>query len=181
MNAQTHSTIRRPDPGITLNHNQTLIRPVRRTAAGLALALALLGGTAAWAEPTCRPLHGVVRVTEVHENCASPIGLCLAGEFRGVLNGSSDIVATSATPTIDTAVTGVLSVTGDNTIHLEDGDLYTKDTVIFAPNGRGEFSEVDVIVGGTGAYAGASGRFVISGLFSNGAGEAAYEGEICQP
>jgi hypothetical protein len=175
MISQTTSTIRRPSFRIWPNHNQTLIRPA------LVLALTLLGGAAAWAEPQCQPLHGVVRVTEVFDNCASPIGLCLAGEFRGVLNGSSDIVATTAAPTVDTAATGVLSVTGDNTIHLEDGDLSTKDTVIFAPNGRGEFAEVDVIVGGTGAYAGASGRYVISGLFTNGEGEASYEGEICRP
>jgi hypothetical protein len=38
---------------------------------------------------------------------------------------------------------------------------------------------VDTIVGGTGAYEGASGRFVATGVFANGEGEGASSGEIC--
>lgn len=178
MISQKTSTIRRPFPGLMQNHNQTVARPVRRAA--LALALGLLG-TSAWADPGCRPVHGTFSLTAAEGPCNSQIALCTTGEFRGVLNGSSEFTGTSATPNVDTAVTAVITVTGDNVIHLRDGDVYTKDAIAFNTIGNGEFGEVDTIVGGTGAYSGASGRLLATGFFANGSGEGVYSGEICWP
>lgn len=174
MISQTTSTSHRP--GLSPNHNQTIARPA---ALALALALGLLGGTAAWAEPGCRALHGSISLAVAEGPCDSGIALCATGELRGVLNGNSEFVGTSATPNVDTSSTAVITLTGDNVIHLRDGDLYTKDAIVLATIGNGEFAEVDTIVGGTGAYEGASGRFVATGVFANGGGEGAYSGEIC--
>lgn len=171
--------VRQPIPGLSPNHNQTIARPVRRFA--LALALVLLGGTAAWAEPGCRPVHGTFTLAAAEGPCDSVIGLCATGEWLGVLNGSSEFIGTSAAPNIDTAVTAVITVTGDNVIHLRDGDVYTKDAIAFTTVGKGEFAEVDTIVGGTGAYVGATGRLQATGTFANGSGEGVYDGEICWP
>jgi hypothetical protein len=158
----------------------TLRRPTLRTALILAL-LVLAGTTAASAAPGCRPVHGTFSLAAAEGPCASVIGLCATGAWRGVVNGTSAFIGTSAAPNVDTAQTAVITVTGDNVIHLRDGDVHTKDAIAFTLVGKGEFAEVDTIVGGTGAYAGASGRFLATGTFANGSGEGTYDGEICWP
>jgi hypothetical protein len=72
-------------------------------------------------------------------------------------------------------------LTGDNTFHTTRGDFFTKDAIVLSTVGDGEFSVVDVVVGGTGDWAGATGVVTATGTFRNGAGEGVLEGEICVP
>lgn len=72
-------------------------------------------------------------------------------------------------------------LTGDNTFHTGGGDFFTKDAIVLSTVGAGEFSEVDVVTGGTGEWAGATGVLIASGTFANGAGEGVIDGEICTP
>lgn len=156
----------------------------RSTHITLVLTLALgslsFAGAAA-ATPRCHKVVSVVTLAADPEpTCGSPIGLCAGGELRGTLRGSSEFVGTSFTPTVDTAATGTVLLTGDNTIHTARGDIFTKDAIVLATTGDGEFAEVDTIVGGTGDYAGATGQLIGTGTFIDGVGEGLLIGEICR-
>lgn len=177
--SQTTSSLPRPFRGLSPNHNQTVVR--RLALAALALALGLTFGTAAWADPSCHAIHGSVSLGLAQGPCDSAVGLCAAGELRGVLHGNSEFVGTAFLPNADTATTSVLTLTGDNVIHLPGGDLFTKDAIVLATAGNGEFAEVDTITGGTGTYTGATGRFVATGFFGPAGGEGVYHGEVCTP
>ena len=73
-------------------------------------------------------------------------------------------------------------LTGDNRIETRRGVLSTKDSIVLRTSGDGEFAEVDTIVGGTGALAGATGVFTATGSYSAAVGgSGVYEGELCLP
>lgn len=156
--------------------------------ATLTLPAGAARGVAAWEKPpkarcqtvkghiTDRPLAGA--------ECASPLGQCSAGRFYGALGGNFVAAATSFTPSGDTAVTGVVSFTADLVLHTKDGDLFLKDAGTFntTPGGRGEHATVTTITGGTGRWAGATGRLLETGTFTQeDGGYSDYEGEICTP
>jgi hypothetical protein len=157
--------------------------PRRTTLAALAvtaLAASLLAGGAAWADPVCQAIHGRVDLAASEPTCGSATGLCATGILHGTIHGNSEFVGTSAVPTVNTPATGVLVLTGDNTIHTSDGDLFTKDSIVLDTAGDGEFAEVDTIVGGTGELAGATGYLVATGSFANGGGVGVYYGKLCR-
>src|SRR5262249_12111746 len=99
----------------------------------------------------------------------------------GSLSGSSMFVGTSSVASVDTPATGVVLLTGDNRIETEHGVLFTKDAIVLDTVGDGTFAEIDVIVGGTDRFAGATGTLTGSGTFANGAGDGTLVGEICVP
>jgi hypothetical protein len=147
----------------------------------LALASGLFLGSPASADPICQAVHGRVDLTVSAEPCGSATGLCATGVLYGAIQANSEFTGTSAVPTVDTAATGVLVLTGDNVIHTRDGDLLTKDAIVLSSGGDGEFAEVDTIIGGTGAYEGATGYLVATGTFSGGGGVGVYVGKVCRP
>jgi hypothetical protein len=116
--------------------------------------------------------------------CTSPLGQCSAGRFSGALRGDIVAAAPSFTPTNDTAATGVLFFTADLVLHTRDGDLFLKDAGAFntTPGGKGEHATVSTVTGGTGVYAGATGRLLETGTFTpEDGGYSDYTGEICTP
>jgi hypothetical protein len=154
---------------------------VRRAALSLAV-LALASTGIAHADSRCHKVHyRVTLAASTEPGCTSPIGLCATGELRGSVSGTSEFIGTSFVPTVDTAATSSVLLTGDNVIHLPGGDLYTKDAIVLATVGDGEFAEVDTVVGGTGIYAGATGTITATGVFANGVGEGRAEGLVCRP
>lgn len=163
--------------------------PGRTAAAALfaisfaAVALSSAPAGRASAAPTCKNVRGHVSSRTVTENCPSPIGLCAAGEFYGAIRGEFLLVGTSLTPTADTPATGVLMFTGDDVIKTREGDIHTKDAgaLNLTPGSSGDDVSIITITGGTGAYAGATGRLRASGTFSEAGGEFSYEGEVCTP
>ncbi|MBE7549988.1 MAG: hypothetical protein HS126_02780 [Anaerolineales bacterium] len=74
-----------------------------------------------------------------------------------------------------------IALTGDNVIHTEKGDLFTKDAIVFRTTGAGEFGEVDTVVGGTRELTGATGVLRAVGTFTVAGGEGEYQGQICAP
>jgi hypothetical protein len=146
----------------------------------VALGSAPVGKAAA---AKCKNVRGHVTSQTVTENCPSPIALCAGGQFYGAIRGELFLVGTSLTPTQDTPVTGVFIFTGDGVIKTKEGDISTKDTgaLNLAPGSTGDDVSIVTITGGTGAYAGATGRLRASGTFSEAGGEFSYEGEICTP
>jgi hypothetical protein len=131
----------------------------------------------------CKNVRGHVTSQTVTENCPSPIGLCASGQFYGASRGELLLVATSLTPTQDTPATGVYMYTADDIIKTKEGDIYTKDAgaLNLTPGSTGDDISIITITGGTGAYAGATGRLRASGTFSDAGGEFSYEGEVCTP
>lgn len=149
---------------------------------GLALILGPLATGTAAADPQCKKVHGHLFLeAEAVPTCGSPIGLCATVTLQGSIQATSQFVGSSALVTVDTPTTGVIAVTGDNAYQTSRGTIFTKDAIVLSTVGDGEFAEVDTIVGGTGAYAGATGTLVGTGTFANGAGSGVIDGEICTP
>jgi hypothetical protein len=140
------------------------------------------------AESRCRHVSGhYAEHAAPPTSCPSPVGLCIEGEFSGSVRGAFAVTATSLTPTADTPNTGVVLFTGDGGIHARlgsrEGELFFKSAGAFHTVASGEIVDVQVITGGTGQLAGASGAFRASGTFDSatGSGESEYTGVICLP
>ncbi|MCB0210051.1 MAG: hypothetical protein KDJ52_12015 [Anaerolineae bacterium] len=145
------------------------------------IAIITLSG-AALANSNCMDVEGSFTLQPVTENCTSPVELCAKGKYKGDLKASSNFTGLAFIPTEDTPTTGVLFFTGDNIIHAEGGDILTKDFISFNTVGKGDFGEVDAIVGGTGAWDKATGYIRAIGTFpAGGNGQGKYVGEICTP
>lgn len=144
--------------------------------------LLILIATQALAASACKNAKGKFTLQAFSgPDCTSPAGLCATGSFRGDLAGNSVFIASGVIPSIDTATTGVVFVTGDATFTTDSGTLFTKDAISLSTSGNGEFGEVISIVGGTGQWAGYTGKVTATGTFSNGSGAGAYSGEVCAP
>jgi hypothetical protein len=149
------------------------------------VALALTATTAG--AQTCSTVTGHYVEHAVTEGCNSPTGLCIAGEYSGVIKGAFEGVATSLVPTADTPTTGALLFTSDSVIHArvagKEGDLLIKNAGVFRSIGDGEILDLQTIIGGTGELAGASGVLRASGVFNpaTGSGESEYIGNVCLP
>ena len=164
---------------MTTHHPARWIRLAVLSLAAL-LALLLVGG--ATAASTCKKINGKVTLQALPStSCPSAISLCARGSLSGDLAGQSAFTGTSQAATVDTPSTGVILVTGDNTIQTSGGTLLTKDAIVLQTTGVGNFGEVDTVVGGTGDWAGAAGTFRAQGTFAGGVGQGDYVGEICTP
>lgn len=153
-----------------------------RAALIAVVALTLVPFAAAEAAADCKRVrsHLVIEADPV-PTCGSPIGLCATATLRGSLKATTEFVGTSFQTTVDSATTGVVLLTGDNLFHTTGGTFSTKDAIVLSTVGDGEFAEVDVVTGGTGEWAGATGVLTATGTFVNGIGEGIIEGEVCTP
>jgi hypothetical protein len=156
------------------------------------LTLGLLAGAAlsitvpaAPASPRCRAVRGHIDSELLAgPECASPVGLCTRGHFTGDIRGSFVFTATSLTPSADTPATGVVHYTGDIVIQTRQGRIVIKDAGAFnaLPDSTGDVGGVSTLTGGTGRYAGVSGRIRIAGTFTPAdGGNSEYSGEINVP
>lgn len=153
----------------------------RKTFAFAVLAATFALAAPTFADPVCHAVHGRVEIIANEPTCGSPIFLCANAYLHGTIQAHTDFIGTSSVATVDTPATGVVVVTGDNVFHTNDGDFYTKDAIVLATTGAGEFAEVDTITGGTGEWAGATGSITATGTFVNGVGHGTYYGTICRP
>lgn len=156
-----------------------------RIAVMVIFALLVLGvvSSTLTAAQSCRRVQGQFTLQPLSgPTCTSPVGICATGSYRGALRGDSVFTGSSVTPTVDTPTTSAILLTGDNLIQTDNGTLTTKDAIVLRTTGAGEFAEVDVIVAGTGEWAGATGTLTATGTFdASTGGEGRFEGEICTP
>jgi hypothetical protein len=131
----------------------------------------------------CKNLRGSFTLQAITgPACTSSVGICATGQFRGAISGDSTFIGSSVIATADTPATGIVLVTGDNTIETRRGTLKTRDAIVLKTTGQGDFAEVDTIVGGSNAWAGATGQLRAEGTFTASAGgQGSYRGEVCAP
>jgi hypothetical protein len=161
-----------------MNRSLRVVLPLLLVAAGVALT-ARPGG----AHSRCHRLKGGagLRASVVAAGCGSPVGLCTAGQFHGdpMLSGTTSFIADGLAPAagLSAEAPTTLSYSGLLTITTCEGTLTTRDTGIF-DTAAGLFASRDVVVGGTGRFAGATGH-----LFFHGTGTSSLDsdadGEIC--
>ena len=99
----------------------------------------------------------------------SPVGLCTSGRFIGGINGKFVFIATAWSPYQDREGTGVVHYTGDITISTRQvaiSSIKSRGFINPSPAVQGALGAVSTITGGTGRYAGASGRIRIAGTFT---------------
>lgn len=103
------------------------------------------------------------------ENCPSPVGLCAAGELGhdGFIKGTTFISLNAVGPCAGMCGAeppSMISCSGDRTFtpNRGSGTLTAHATCVF-DTAVGYFAELNVITGGTGDYAGASGAVNLVG------------------
>lgn len=157
----------------------------------LALAATLTGPEAA-AGVTCKPLFGHFESTVVTNfdptvpgTCFSPVGFCTDGTVIGGLQGTFRL-------TIEEFIAGTfVPETGQPQVQFFIGesvvtDKISGDQLIGTDTGalnllNGQIATLLTFDGGTGAFDGASGHIVITGVadFANGANIGDFRGEVC--
>lgn len=159
--------------------------PRLRRAAAVVLVAGAAAGAGLAGQATAQP--ATVKVTGHIKtllaggpDCASATGLCFAGDVHGVVRGTIKGELNSATPTQQP---GVQLIDATTTIHTRVGDLsFAHEQVVYntTPDGRGEFSWLMEITGGTGRYAGATGYLQGAGNAppATGVSTSDYIGEI---
>lgn len=158
-------------------------RNVRLFAVPVVVGAVVVAGVSASARerprPKCVKVSGTLTSTMSAGACASPVGICTTGEFKGdgLLKGRTTFVADSLQPAAATEAPTTLVYSGLLTIRTKDGTLTTRDTGIL-DTANGLIGARDVVVGGTGIFAGATGHILFQGTgTSTFVNEAS--GEIC--
>lgn len=155
------------------------------SAATVALVALVTGNSVGAAASPCFRATGHYQEHLAVDGCSSPVGLCIAIDYDGVVRGDGFGTATSFLSTIDSATTGVVAFTSDSVIHAQvhgrSGDLIVKNAGVFQQGGDGNIVDDQTIVGGTGELAGATGVLRASGTFSpvTGTGSSTYDGKVC--
>ena len=164
----------------TLKNHSSLVKVA--IVALVALAALAFVSTGAMATSGCKKVNGKFTLQPATQCTSSPINLCATGMYSGDIKGNNEFTGTSFTPAGDVPLVFVL--TGDNLIHTEEGDLMSKDAIVLNgdPDGQGDFAELDTVIDGAGAWAGATGQITAVGNFNPASGgEGEYSGEICLP
>jgi hypothetical protein len=146
----------------------------------------LLFASASHADVACRSVEGRYQEHDTSgPACSSPVGFCIAGQYRGDIKGDFAGQATAFIPSADTPTTGVILFTSNSTIDARigrrSGTLIIRNSGAFRTIDEGSIVDLQTIIGGTGGFEGASGALRAEGTFTTGAGESRYAGTVCVP
>lgn len=160
-------------------------RTVLTTGAAVIGALTLTAGQSAAGERCIEVRGSYVEHAVSGPDCASPVGLCIAGTYRGDIDASFSGAASSIVTTADTPATSVSLFTSDSTITGRvkqwRGSLIVKNAGSFAGAGDGSIVDLQTVVGGTGQLSGATGSIRASGTFTfPDGGRSQYVGTVCR-
>jgi hypothetical protein len=157
---------------------------VRMSAFALAAMALLTASSGVNAQAQCKKVGGHYEEHFVSAPDCPQNALCIAGEYRGDIQGDFFGIVASLN---DTEVNEVKLFTSNSTIHAridgKEGDLIIKNAGAFQGGGAGNIVDLQYIVNATGELAGATGAIRASGTFdfATGMGESAYEGMVCLP
>ncbi len=154
-----------------------------------AIAVAIVSSQAV-AEPVCKFVTGHFHEHQVSTlstpHCTTEVnGLCAAGPIKGSIHGTYNFALTgsqSANLLGDvTFPSSVIHFTGQNIIQTKQGDLFGVEAGALDTASPGNYSDLMIITGGTGAFVGASGQLYFFGNFdlATGSGYSHYEGTLC--
>lgn len=138
----------------------------------------------AMAQP-CHDVHGTLSEDRVVTGCDSGEAFCFLGAFQGNqgLQGTTHFKADSAAAGPATGSPGFISYSGPFEYRFPDGVLRVRETGLVNPrkdtDGSGTTLAYHLVVGGTGAYAQATGHLVVSGVNIDGHVETLVDGELC--
>jgi hypothetical protein len=158
-------------------------RDVRKFAVAVAFGVVVAGGASSSAEPRAKPrcvkVNGTLTSALSTEDCASPVGICTTGEFKGngLLNGPITFTGDSLGPASPAEAPTTLVYSGVLTIYAKQGTLTLRDTGIF-DTANGLVAARDIVLGGTGIFEGATGYIFFNGVGTNSFVHQA-SGEIC--
>jgi hypothetical protein len=150
----------------------------------LALAALLSAGSAL---ADCRKVGGRYQERLVTAGCTSPVGVCIQGEYEGSLAGGFRTAVETFVPTADVPPTGAAQFTAGSTLTVRighrQGTLTVRNAGALRTTGGGEIVDLQIIVGGSGGFAGATGAMTATGSFSfiDGNGRSTFVGEVCVP
>lgn len=157
---------------------------VRMSAFALAAMALLTASSGVSATAQCKKVNGHYQEHFVFGTPCPEGALCIAGEYRGDIQGDFFGILASQS---DTDVNEVKLFTTNSTIHAridgKEGDLMIKNAGAFQGAGAGNIVDLQYIVGATSELSGATGAIRASGTFdfATGMGESDYEGTICLP
>jgi len=144
------------------------------------LSIAWLASRPAHADDDdCLRVNSSIVTTYFVDGCTSPFGLCTAGTVSGRrFAGTTLFVVTSIAPVSD-ATPWILAYTGVLTITTRRGVVTIHDSGIFDAV-KGTFFEMDTVVSGTGAFAGATGLLTSQGTAGPTGFSGTLTGSICK-
>jgi hypothetical protein len=137
--------------------------------------------------PRCREVDADFTSELAPSDCASPLGLCAAGTIRHdpLLKGAMYVTIADGAPSAgmpNSEPSTLLSVSGTRTLRPARGGTLTAHVIGVLDTVTFEFTELNVITGGTGRFAGATGTLGVLGHATSPttfAGE--LSGTICLP
>ena len=160
-----------------------------RNTIGASLTAVAIVATAASPEASdsvCKAIHAVMIEQRVTEGCKPGHTFCFIGEvagnhdMRGATYFKGDSSGTRAPASPD-----FLPYSGPFEYLLDAGTIVTRETGVSNTTAgnpdSGAVTAFQKIVDGTGAWAGATGYFFVSGFNRSGRVETTVSGEICRP
>ena len=160
----------------------------RYAVAVLAAAGAAAASLAAQsAQPNCKRIHADLVENRSTTACRPGHAVCFLGDVDGNhgLRGTTYFHADSSAAGPGTGLPGFISYSGSFEYATPDGTLVTRETgVSNQSTGQPESGAVTAyqkILNATGALAGATGHFFVSGFSTNGRVVTEITGEICFP
>jgi hypothetical protein len=166
------------------------MKPLGMRAATVAL-LAMLGATAPAAngKGRCHEIDAdfTSELASGDPRCTSPSGLCAAGVIRhdALLKGAMFVSIDDSAPSAGMAASeppSMLSVSGTRTLTPARGGTLTAHVVGVLDTTTFVFTEINVITGGTGRFAGAAGTLYVNGAATSATSFAGgIQGRICVP
>ena len=158
-----------------------------RTATRMQPWILLFGLCAGWPAMAqqCHAIHGTLSEDRVVTGCDPGEAFCFLGTFQGnqSLQGTTHFKADSAAAGPATGSPGFISYSGPFEYRFPDGVLRVRETGLANPrkdtDGSGTTLAYHQVIGGTGAFAQATGHLVVSGVNLDGHVETLVDGTLC--
>jgi hypothetical protein len=152
------------------------MRLVFYRAAASALTFTLLVSQAARADQ-CTPIRTtIVTAYSLGPDCTSPVGVCTVGTLSsGRIAATTRFTARSVMPGLSP---DLLVYTGELVLTMSDGTITIRDNGLLNST-TAYFFEVQQVISGTGAYAGATGLLTSRGVSTATGFQGVLTGTVC--
>jgi hypothetical protein len=149
--------------------------------------LAMLAASALVAIPAtagnCKKIHADLDEIQSTQGCNPGLSSCFLGEVDGNhgLRGVTHFAADSAVSTSPSTSPNFIIYSGPFEYRTRRGNITVRETGVTTRGSEGVVTAYQEIVSGTGAFAGATGHFFVSGQKTGGTVDTFVNGEICGP